>query len=197
MRKLLLLIILIFQQNQCQNYINIGSTKEQVKKLQGEPTSIEIYDEIGKEIWRYGEYGIASITFKNSKIKEFKNHNHILRIGDNSEKKKSSEKITSQDTFWKKARDSNDIYPPSPADAYGEDKSGLYGSATQDIKRFPKEYEEMAESNGLNPYAMPDEYALQEMQKEYDREKYLKWGLIFFATLGMLYLVFKLNKRKK
>jgi len=197
MRKLLLLFILIFQQSQCQKYINIGSTKEQVKKLQGEPTNVESYEELGKEIWRYGEYGIANITFKNGKIKEFKNHNHILKIGDNSEKKNSSDKITPQDAFWEKARDSNDIYQPLPADAFGEDKSGLYGSATQDIRRFPKEYEEMAEAKGLSSYEMPNDYTLEEMQKEYDREKYLKWGLVVFSTVGILYLIFKLNKRKK
>ena len=175
-------------------YINIGSTKQEVKKVQGEPFSIESYEEFGEEIWRYGETGVATITFKNGKIKSFINHDEILRIGDISKKPK---KELSKEEFWKKANSKENSHIPKAPNAYGEDKSGLYGGASQSIKTFPKEYEEMAEANGLSPYEMPDEITLQEMQKEYETKKAIKWGLISLGEIGFLFLIFKLKSKKR
>lgn len=178
-------------------YINIGSTKQEVKQVQGEPFSIESYETIDEEIWRYGEAGIATITFKNDKIKGFSNYNGILRIGDVSKKPSKSEKPKSKEELWKYLNEKAVASEPKTPNAYGEDKSGLYGSASQSIKTFPKEYEEMAEANGLNPYAMPDDIDLQQMQKEYERKKYLKWGLIALGAIGILYLLFKFKNKHK
>lgn len=178
-------------------YINIGSTKQEVKNIQGEPTSVEAYEEFEEEIWRYGETSIATITFKNDKIKGFRNYNGILKIGDISKKPTKSEKPKSRKELWKYLNEKAKTYEPKNPNAYREDKSGMYGSSSQNIKSFPKEYEEIAEANGLNPYAIPDEITLQQMQKEYDRKKYLKWGLISLGVTGFLFLIFKLKNRKK
>ncbi|WP_278352869.1 hypothetical protein [Chryseobacterium gleum] len=196
MREVLSLFILVLSSLSTlyAQYINIGSTKQEVKNIQGEPTSIEVYEEFGEEIWRYGETGIATITFKNGKIKGFRNHDEILRIGDISKKTK---KELSKEEFWKKANSKENSHIPKAPNAYGEDKSGLYGSASQSIKTFPKEYEEIAEANGLSPYEMPDEITLQQMHKEYETKKAIKWVLISLGIIGFLFLIFKLKTKKK
>ncbi|MDQ0066777.1 hypothetical protein [Chryseobacterium lathyri] len=198
MRKILILPLFILMLSSLNTlyaqYINIGSTKHEVKKVQGEPTSIEVYEEFGEEIWRYGETGIATITFKNDKMKGFSNYNGILRIGDISKKTKQE---LSKEEFWKKANSKENSHVPKASNTYGEDKSGLYGSASQSIKTFPKEYEEMAEANGLSPYEMPDEITFQQMQKEYETKKAIKWGLISLGVIGFLFLIFKLKSKKK
>ncbi|MDN4012002.1 hypothetical protein QX233_06005 [Chryseobacterium gambrini] len=178
-------------------YINIGSTKQEVKKVQDEPTSIEVYEEFGEEIWRYGEEGIATVTFKNGKIKGFRNYDGILKIGDISQNKSSTRSEDKLKSLFSEPESQEDIHKPEAPNTYGEDKSGLYGSASQSIKTFPKKYEEMAEANGLSPYEMPDDITLQQMQKEYERKKYLKWGLIALGAIGILYLLFRMIIKKK
>ncbi|KFE99899.1 hypothetical protein IX39_04400 [Chryseobacterium formosense] len=195
MRRILPLIVLVLSSLNTlyAQYINIGSTKQEVKNIQGEPTSVESYDIVGEEIWRYGETGIATITFKNGKIKGFRNSNGILRIGDNSIVAKSSEKPRSKEELQEKF---NKITPEDTKDT-SRSITGLYGSGGQSIKTFPKEYAEMAKANGLNPYAMPDDIDLQNMQKEYERKKLIKWVLIGIGTIGILYLLFRIIIKKK
>ncbi|WP_223557916.1 hypothetical protein [Chryseobacterium lathyri] len=198
MRKILILPLFILVLSSLNTlyaqYINIGSTKQEVKKVQGEPVSIESYEIVDEEIWRYGETGIATITFKNGKIKGFRNHNEILRIGDIS---KNPKQELSKEEFWKKANSKESSHIPKTSNTYGEDKSGFYGNGGQSIKTFPKEYAEMAEANGLSPYEMPDEITLQEMKKEYETKKAIKWGLICLGVIGFLFLIFKLKNKKK
>lgn len=200
MRKVLSLFILVLLSLSTlyAQYINIGSTKQEVKKIQGEPTTIEVYEKFGEEIWRYGETGIATITFKNGKIKGFRNYDGILKIGDISQNKsvstRSEDKLKS---LFSEPESQKDIHKPETPNTYGEDKSGLYGSASQSIKTFPKKYEEMAEANGLSPYEMPDDITLQQMQKEYERKRYLKWGLIALGAIGILYFLFRMIIKKK
>ena len=200
MRKVLSLFILVLSSLSTlyAQYINIGSTKQEVKKIQGEPTTIEVYEEFGEEIWRYGETGIATITFKNGKIKGFSNYNGILRIGETSKKKSASTRSEDKlKSLFSEPESQENIHKPEVPNTYGEDKSGLYGSASQSIKTFPKKYEEMAEANGLSPYEMPDDITLQQMQKEYERKRYLKWGLIALGAIGILYLLFRMIIKKK
>ncbi|GAA4159619.1 hypothetical protein GCM10022217_22590 [Chryseobacterium ginsenosidimutans] len=199
MRKILPLIVLALSSLSTlyAQHINIGSTKSEVKNIQGEPTSVGSYDTVEEEIWRYGETGIATITFKNGKIKSFRNYNGILRIGDNSIVAKSSKKPKSKEELWNELQEKANNYKSTDATEQYRDPTGLYGSGGQNIKTFPKEYEEMAEANRLNPYAMPDDIDLQKMQKEYERKKYLKWGLISLVVIGFLFLIFKLKKKKK
>lgn len=176
-----------------QQYINVGSTKSDVKKVQGDPYSIQNYDALGEEVWSYGENGIARITFKNGKVKGFKNSGLVLKIGNIS--KKTQKELSKE--FWKKANSRETPHVPKAPNNYGKDKSGLYGSGGQSIKTFPKEYAEMAEANGLNPYEMPNEITLQEMQKEYETKKAINWGLISLGVIGFLFLIFKFKCKKK
>ncbi|MCA6067098.1 hypothetical protein JI747_007910 [Chryseobacterium sp. RG1] len=179
-------------------YINIGSTKQEVKKVQGEPFSIESYETIDEEIWRYGEAGIATITFKNGKIRGFSNYNGILRIGGISQNKSASTKSEDKlKSLFSEPESQENIHKPEAPNTYGEDESGLYGSASQSKKTFSKEYGEMAEANGLSPYEMPNEITLQEMKKEYETKKAIKWGLISLGVIGFLFLIFKLKNKKK
>ena len=53
-------------------YFNIGSTMDEVKAIQGTPTSISKY--IGEEIWYYGS---SHINFKNNKVYEYTNHGDL------------------------------------------------------------------------------------------------------------------------
>lgn len=198
MKRILLAVLVSWNAvTYAQQYINIGSTKSEVKKIQGEPVSIESYDTVGEEVWRYGETGIAKVTFKNGKIKDFRNPNGILRIGDNSVVARSSQKPSSKEELWNELQEKANNYKPTDSTEQYRDHTGLYGSGGQSIKTFPKEYEEMVEANGLNPYAMPDDIELQQMQKEYERKKYLKWGLIVLGTIGILYLLFIIIIKKK
>ncbi len=91
MKHIYLVLIAIFSSMliYAQEYINIGSTKFEVKKVMGEPTSINHFEITNTEIWGYGEYGLATITFKNNVVFEFYNHGSILKIG---EKIKSNSK---------------------------------------------------------------------------------------------------------
>lgn len=199
MRKILPLIVLVLSSlsTMYAQYINIGSTKAQVKEIQGEPTTIESYETVEEEIWRYGETGVATITFKNGKIKGFINYNGILRIGDNSIVAKSSKKPKSKEELWNELQEKANNYESTGVTEQYTEPKGLYESGGQNIKTFPKEYEEMAEANGLNPYAMPDDIDLQKMQKEYERKKYLKWGLISMGIIGFLFLILKFKNKKK
>lgn len=67
---------------QSSRFINIGSTKEEVKRLLGEPSSISKFDSLNEEEWTYTKRGSATIVFKHGKINEFDNKNGILPIGD-------------------------------------------------------------------------------------------------------------------
>ncbi|PUB25845.1 hypothetical protein C8J95_1128 [Elizabethkingia sp. YR214] len=113
MKQILFLLLLgLSIKMHSQEYINIGSTKQNVKDVQGEPVSIESYEGLGEEIWGYGESGIASVTFKNGKVKSFRNYQNILRIGDikytpSKSKKESDNDIIKQ--IFKRAGN----YPPS------------------------------------------------------------------------------------
>lgn len=176
-----------------QQYINVGSTKSDVKKVQGNPYSIQNYDALGEEVWSYGENGIATITFKNGEVKSFKNSEMVLKIGNIS--KKTQKELSKE--FWKKANSKENPHVPKDPNTYGEDKSGLYGSGGKSINTFPKEYAEMTEANGLSAYEMPNEITLQEKQKEYDTNKTIKWGLISLGIIGFLFLIFKLKTKKK
>ena len=53
-------------------YFNIGSTMDEVRAIQGTPTSISKY--IGEEIWHYG---ISDIKFKNKKVYEYYNDGNL------------------------------------------------------------------------------------------------------------------------
>ncbi len=199
MRKIFTLILLIISLlGFSQKRINIGSTKAEVKKIQGEPTSIESYENFEEEIWRYGESGIATVTFKKEKVKAFNNYNHILKIGDISKNNKSveSEKPQSKAELWKELEEKANNLTEEDKEDTRRSITGLYGGGRQGIKEFPKKYEEMAQAKGLNPYAMPDEYELEKMLQEYEREKYLKWGLIIIGVIGAIFLLFKFFKNK-
>ena len=55
------------------NYFTIGSTKEEVKKIMGVPTSINDYI----DTWYYNS---SSICFNNGKVESYDNHSDNLRI---------------------------------------------------------------------------------------------------------------------
>ena len=55
----------------------IGSTKDDVLRAQGNPTSTSKLDALNKEIWRYG---ISQIIFKSERVSEFSNNGKNLKI---------------------------------------------------------------------------------------------------------------------
>jgi hypothetical protein len=180
-----------------QQYINVGSNKSDVKKIQGEPYSIQDYDVFGEEVWSYGENGVATITFKDGKVKSFRNYQQVLKIGNNSTLDKDNDEATSKEKLWSELTEKANSSGSTVTEETAKSNTDLYGSGSQNIKAYPNQYEEMAEAKGLNPYAMPDDITLQQMQKEYERKKYLKWGLITIGAIGILYLLFRMIIKKK
>jgi nitrate/nitrite-specific signal transduction histidine kinase len=168
-----------------------------VKKIQGEPYSIQDYDVFGEEVWSYGENGVATITFKDGKVKSFRNYQQVLKIGNNSTLDKDNDEATSKEKLWSELTEKANSSGSTVTEETAKSNTDLYGSGSQNIKAYPNQYEEMAEAKGLNPYAMPDDITLQQMQKEYERKKYLKWGLITIGAIGILYLLFRMIIKKK
>ncbi|MEJ8756370.1 J domain-containing protein [Pontibacter sp. H259] len=63
--------------NTYSGYFTIGSTKEEVLKIQGTPDEVHKYESFKEEVWNYG---YSSITFKNGKVAEFSNDYKNLKI---------------------------------------------------------------------------------------------------------------------
>lgn len=59
-----------------QEFYTLGSSKEEVKRIQGSPTRISNYETIG-EIWGYGS---STITFKNGRVYEYSDNQDQLFI---------------------------------------------------------------------------------------------------------------------
>lgn len=124
MKQILFLLLIGLNMNMySQEYINIGSTKQNVKDVQGEPESIESYESLGEEVWGYGELGVASVTFKNGKVKSFKNYQNILRIGD------------IKPNYSKSNKESNDFYKNliKKVNKYDTSKQSEYSKGASDI----------------------------------------------------------------
>lgn len=60
-----------------QSCFEVGSSKKEVRKAQGTPTSIHKYAPLGIEVW---DYELSSITFKKGRTYEYANLDHNLRI---------------------------------------------------------------------------------------------------------------------
>lgn len=63
--------------------------------------------------------------------------------------------------FWSRANSSKNIHKPQSPNKYGEDKSGLFGSASQSGMEIPKRYAKISERLGWSPYETP-----QDMERE-------------------------------
>jgi len=59
------------------SYITMGSSKEEVFAIQGNPKSIQKLDFIGEEIWTYSDF--STIKFKDGRVHEW-NNNGILKV---------------------------------------------------------------------------------------------------------------------
>ena len=60
-----------------QNCFEIGSSKNEVRNIQGTPTAIQNLEFANEEIWRYD---FSSVTFKNGRVKEYSNISKNLVI---------------------------------------------------------------------------------------------------------------------
>ena len=58
-------------------FITIGSTKNDVVRIQGTPTSINKYESLRQEMWHYG---YSSITLKNGLVYEWSNTSSNLKV---------------------------------------------------------------------------------------------------------------------
>ena len=68
----------ISQSQPQRNVITIGSTKSDVIRIQGTPTSLNKYDSFGEEWWWYRT---SYIKFKNSRVDSWGDHSGRLRVG--------------------------------------------------------------------------------------------------------------------
>jgi hypothetical protein len=55
----------------------IGSTKDDVRRIQGEPSGVSKWEFNNTEYWNYG---LSSVTFKRGKVKEYSNLGHNLKV---------------------------------------------------------------------------------------------------------------------
>jgi hypothetical protein len=189
MKNLWLVFLLLSFNLYPQEYINIGSTKADVRRVQGEPTSVRVIERLDTEVWGYD---LASVTFKNGKMYEYVNFDKILKIGDISPKKKDQVKDTSkkdriQEIFDRieKIRERDSIENP-------EEFKSLTGLSfgRSEAASYPAKYAEMLKEKGYNPNMLPDVVELEEMYKEYMFKKYLKYGLIILGS-GILILIIR------
>lgn len=188
MKNLYIILLLIGGNLYSQEYINIGSSKADVKKVQGEPTSVQVIERLNTEIWGYD---LASVTFKNGRMSEYNNFDNILKIGDISTKKKDEVKDTSkkdpiQAIFDRaaKLRERDSLENPEEFKSLTGLSFGRGESAS-----YPAKYAEMLREKGYNPNILPDKVELEEMYKEYMFRKYLKWTLITIGVLAMLFSI--------
>jgi curved DNA-binding protein CbpA len=66
--------------NESQNfnsYFTMGSTKNEVLIIQGNPTRTTKFDMLDEEIWYYNS---SSVTFKSGKVNEYSDNNNILKV---------------------------------------------------------------------------------------------------------------------
>jgi len=63
------------------DYFTIGSRKDEVLQVQGDPTSISKYEGMNQEVW---SYDFSSITFKSGRVKEYSNISKNLKVQINS-----------------------------------------------------------------------------------------------------------------
>ncbi len=124
MKKTILILIAIFSITilNAQRYINIGSSKNDVKEVMGEPISIKNYQYLEEEVWSYGKQGLSTVTFKNGKLFEYNNSCGILKIEkklDPIKRWKNSESIINtlsekslQRIYDRQVTDDNIVYHP-------------------------------------------------------------------------------------
>jgi len=74
------------------DYFTTGSTKNEVLKVQGEPTSISKYEGMNEEVWTYD---FSRITFKSGRVSEYNDISKILRV-----QMKSSSSISSNANYF-------------------------------------------------------------------------------------------------
>ena len=58
-------------------YFTVGSTKDDVLRLEGTPTSVRKYEALNKEDWNYG---YNKVTFEFNRVSEYNNHNRRLKV---------------------------------------------------------------------------------------------------------------------
>lgn len=86
----LLFIFISYNYLYSQSCIEIGSSKKEVRKVQGIPTAIHKYDALGIEVW---DYELSSITFKKERMDEYENIQHNLRLCGEDDKSINSNNI--------------------------------------------------------------------------------------------------------
>lgn len=187
----LILALLTFKVVAAQEFINIGSTKEEVKKVQGEPSSIQNFESIDKEIWGYGENNEARIEFVSGKVKSYNNFNNILKIG--KKKHDDNDTLTTTEKLIKAAADSEVRNKYKGGNVTNE--AGLDAGGSIQTKSIPKEYQEMADAKGLSPFDLPDDDTLQKMQQDYEREKNITLIIYVFSGIILLFVGYKLGRR--
>ncbi|MCL1679714.1 hypothetical protein M2T92_11815 [Elizabethkingia miricola] len=199
MKQILFLLLIGFSMNMySQEYINIGSTKQNVKDVQGEPESIESYKSLGEEVWGYGELGVASVTFKNGKVKSFRNYQNILRIGDIKPNSPESNKESDSDELKQllKRRDNYDRSKQSEYSKGASDITGLGLKPGSESSRVPDRFADIAKEYGWDATSMSEsdmERAASKILFERNiRNLFIFLGISLVATL----IYFKYFKRK-
>lgn len=193
------LLLSINSIGQSGKYYSVGSTKNEVLKIQGEPDAINEYDVLGESVWHYGN---STIKFKNGKVVQYSNYSKNLLIRLNNEKSepknesnisksKNDSKNSAKNPLFVSQEEIQETYESLPKldDVTGLDK-GSGKSAS-----FPEEYREMATEYGLSPFTPPSKKELDKMLLEYKLKKYGKWAIII-APILLLIILFVTRKNK-
>jgi hypothetical protein len=177
-----------------QEFINIGSTKSDVRNILGEPNSINQMS-FG-EVWSYGDEGLATITFKSGRINEFNNYKNVLPIG---EIRKSSTKNNGKEPDYDKIIEEAKREVAAKQATMKKSVFGTYssqyvstGSSIIDYSTYEGgKYKEVAEANKWSSEIFPSN--AEEQLQEYQLKKYGIIGgvLLIISTL----LVFLLRRK--
>jgi hypothetical protein len=60
------------------DYWTIGSTRDDVLRIQGTPTQVAQYETLGKEVFYYGSS--SNIVFKKGRVVEYNNYHNNLKV---------------------------------------------------------------------------------------------------------------------
>ena len=179
--KFLHIILIFLVANLCysQKYINIGSTKDEVRRVQGAPKSVQINEYSNSEVWGYGERGQSTIEFKNEKIVGYNNFDGSLKIdirGVESQLNDKSDKVEKKEDVLEKLLNSD-------LNKYDDtiDKS---------------EIKEMTGNSSMSP-GIPIKENQESSSMSFSKNDYLEYSIYAIVIIVVIFFLNRILKKQK
>lgn len=174
-----------------EKFYTIGSTKEEVLEIQGQPKMVSTYDVLNEETWRYDE---GTINFKNGKVKDYSNYGG-LKIKIKSSKKsvleslnlntKGNKKDTSTDIkLTDESKKLHDSY--SPYSKFGQitNTPGL-----SELQKYDPD------TRNYIPGVPISEEQISEAKKEFYYKKYKPIVVVVISLIAFIAALFFIKKQ--